>query len=113
MIENYRFGEMIVQGKSYNKDLKIIEGRVVSNWWRKEGHSLDPSDIEDIFNSSAKILIVGTGAYGVMKIPDRTSQIIKSKGIILEAYPTAKAVDRFNELYKKGEKVAGAFHLTC
>lgn len=113
MIEGYRFGEMVVLGKTYRRDLKIIKGRVYSDWWRKEGHLLQPEDLEDIWKAGPKILIVGTGASGVMRVDPRTVERAKELGITLEAYPTHKAVQRFNELFQKGEEVAGAFHLTC
>ncbi len=112
-IEDYRFGNIVIQGKAYNSDVKIIDGVVKPNWWRKEGHRLYPEDIADILESGCKTLIVGTGAYGVMKVDPSVKQACSERGIKLEAYKTAEAVKRFNELIAKGEKVAGAFHLTC
>ena len=113
MIEAYRFGEMVVAGRVFRRDLKIIEGRVRPDWWRKEGHYLQPEDLEDIWAASPEILVVGTGASGVMRIDPRVEEKAASLGIKLEAYPTAKAVERFNELWQAGRRVAGAFHLTC
>jgi len=113
MIESYRFGEIVVLGKTYRRDLKIIKGRVYPDWWRKEGHLLQPEDLEDVWRASPEILVVGTGASGVMRVDPRTAEKAKALGIVLEAYPTAKAAERFNQLFKEGREVAGAFHLTC
>ncbi|RUM89104.1 MAG: hypothetical protein DSZ24_02080 [Thermodesulfatator sp.] len=113
MIESYRFGEMVVSGRAYRKDLKIIEGRVVPNWWRKEGHLLQPEDLEEVWAARPEILVVGTGASGVMRVDPRVREKAQSLGIQLEAYPTARAAERFNELFSQGRRVAGAFHLTC
>ncbi len=113
MIESYRFGEMVVSGKSYHRDLKIINGRVVPDWWRREGHSLCLDDIRDILESDCEILVIGTGAYGVMKVPESVKQALEQRGLKVEIYPTAKAAERFNELFASKQKVAGAFHLTC
>ncbi len=112
-IEDYSFGRIVINGRAYNSDVKIILDKVVPNWWRKEGHHLYPEDIQDILDSGVEILVVGTGAYGVMKIDPTVKEACAERGIRLETYKTAEAVKRFNELARAGEKVAGAFHLTC
>ncbi len=112
-IEAYRFGEMVVSGQTHHSDLKIINGRIVPNWWRKEGHNFCLDDIRDILNSECEILVIGTGAYGVMKVPESVKKAIMEHGLAVEIYPTEKAASRFNELVAQGKKVAGAFHLTC
>ncbi|QJA05806.1 hypothetical protein FVE67_02870 [Thermosulfurimonas marina] len=113
MIEAYRFGEMVVSGKTYRRDLKIIEGRVVPDWWRREGHLLAPEDLEDVWAARPEVLVVGTGASGVMRVDPRVKERAQALGITLEIYPTAKAAERFNQLFSEGRRVAGAFHLTC
>ncbi|MGB9440927.1 MAG: hypothetical protein WCB15_23500, partial [Desulfobacterales bacterium] len=40
MIEKYSFGKIVVNGVTYTNDIKIVQGRVVSDWWRKKGHSV-------------------------------------------------------------------------
>jgi len=35
MIEAYTFGRMVIDGKSYQQDLIIHQGRVPADWWRK------------------------------------------------------------------------------
>ncbi len=112
-VDAYRFGEIVIDGRSYLRDVKIIGSKVVPDWWRREGHHLYPEDIEDILASDCEILVVGTGAYGVMKIDPMVKEACARKGIKLEAYKTAQAVERFNSLSEQGQKVCGAFHLTC
>ncbi len=112
-IDSYRFGEIIINGRPYNRDVKIIGEEIVPNWWRREGHHLYPEDITDILSSDCEVLVVGTGAYGVMKIDPSVQEVCQKKGLRLEAYRTAAAVERFNELAAQKVKVAGAFHLTC
>ena len=112
-VNSYRFGEIVIDGVSYRSDVKIIGEKIVPNWWRKEGHYLYPEDIKDILSSDCQYLVIGTGAYGVMKIDPQVKKICEEKNIRMESYKTAQAVERFNELVAKGEKVAGAFHLTC
>jgi len=113
MIEAYGFGSMTVMGQKHRNDLKIIDREVVGNWWRKEGHAIYAEDIDDILYSTAEILVVGTGAYGGMKLTEEATRAIKGRGIELVAVPTKEAVTIFNTLHGQGKRVAGAFHLTC
>lgn len=112
-IGRYRFGEIEVDGKRYNGDIKIVDGSVVSNWWRAEGHKLAASDLEDILARSPEILVVGKGMPGNMKVMDQLRKRLESAGIALIDEPTPEAVATFNRAQKSGKKVAGAFHLTC
>jgi len=51
MIEKYSSGKIVVNGVIYTNDIKIIQGLVVSDWWKKKGHSVDIEDIQDILES--------------------------------------------------------------
>lgn len=115
IIESYNFGHITVSKRDYTSDLKIIKGEVHPNWWRKEGHRLSFGDIEDIVEARPKVLVVGTGAYGVMVLEEGLTERLNSIGIEVLARPTQKAVQAFNDLFKKmgSRDVAGAFHLTC
>lgn len=117
MITHYSFGKLIYKDTTYTRDLIILvrgeEERILSNWWRKEGHLLQVEDLEEVFSFRPDYLIVGTGASGVMKIDRLVEEKARALGIILEAYHTDEAVRRFNELLSKGKALAGAFHLTC
>ena len=113
MIEDYGFGSMTVMGQNHRNDLKIIDNEIIDNWWRREGHALYSQDIDDILYSAAEVLVVGTGAYGNMRVTDEAERAIKARGIQLVAVPTKEAVTIFNTLYDQGKRVAGAFHLTC
>jgi len=48
MIESYKFGKIVVNGKSYSSDVIIIGNYVKADWWRKEGHCLHIEDLRDI-----------------------------------------------------------------
>jgi len=112
-IGSYRFGEIEVDGNKYHGDILILDGSVISNWWREEGHELASADIEDILSSAPEILVVGMGLPGNMKVTDELRRRLAAAGISLIDEPTPRAVATFNKLAKSGKKVAGAFHLTC
>ncbi len=114
-IESYQFGEIVIDGVRYNKDLKIIKGKIIENWWRSQGHLLQLSDILDIVAAKPNTLVVGTGAYGRMLLKPGLLDELGSKGIYVEFLPTELAAEKFNELLSQlgVESVAFAAHLTC
>jgi len=59
-----------------------------------------------------EVIIIGTGAYGVMKIPKKTLEWVKSCGIEITGKPTEEAVELYNGMAGRKKTVAG-FHLTC
>ena len=113
-IDEYTSGShMRIAGKTYRSDLKIIDGEMTDNWWRSRGHRLDPADITDILDAAPDTLVIGTGYAGVMRVPETTLAVITERNIHVIAEPTGKAVETFNHLAANGDRIAGAFHLTC
>jgi len=70
MIEKYTSGRIIVNNKTYHQDLKIVQGQVVDNWWRKTGHLVDVNDMDDILNASPDIIVIGTGYAENMRVSE-------------------------------------------
>ncbi|RLE82999.1 MAG: hypothetical protein DRJ36_00055, partial [Thermoprotei archaeon] len=66
-VNDYKFGEIVVEGKVYSKDLILLPGRIVENWWRREGHELCLDDLKEVLKEDIEVLVVGTGYYGFMK----------------------------------------------
>jgi hypothetical protein len=58
-------------------------------------------------------LVIGRGKFGRMRIDDGFYAEIQKMKITVHAMPTDKAVKVFNGLLLTGDKVMGAFHLTC
>jgi len=113
-IKEYSFGKIKIDDSVYTKDLVISNSRIYPNWWRKEGHNLYVEDIEEfIEKEKPQVIVIGTGYYGVMKIDNKTIEYLHEKKIRVYIEKTKNAVDIFNELIKRKEKVLGFFHLTC
>jgi len=115
VIESYDFGIMVIDGKRYTSDLIVFPEKVLSEWWRREGHQLCVEDLKEVFKQTPmpEVLVVGTGYSGLVKILPEVEKALKERGIKLIAQPTREAYKTFNELLKAGKKVVGAFHLTC
>jgi len=111
-IEAYEFGRITYGDKTYTADLIIYPDRVDSSWRRREGHLLQIEDLENILKEGPGVLIIGTGAMGVMKVPEKLKKQLQEKNIQVYIEKTGKAVEVFNSA-DKSKKVIGAFHLTC
>lgn len=113
MIEEYSNGRIRIDGKDYDEDVKIIDGRVIPGWWRKTGHRIDVEDIEDILAAQPDVLVFGTGYAENVRIAEDVLSRADAEGIRLVAEATPRAVNTFNRLAAEEKSVAGGFHLTC
>lgn len=113
MIEKYSFGTITILGKRYTSDLKIINGHVKSDWWRKSGHTVEIDDVSDILNAKPEFLVIGTGSSGLMKLGNNLKQHLLSYDIHIIEEPTSTAIQTFNQMHADGKNVAAGFHLTC
>ena len=113
MVDRYKAGSIVVEGKEYHHDLKIFDHEVRQNWWRKEGHSVDEEDMNDILSAKPETVVIGTGYAGQMRVSDSLRSILGKHTIRLIAEMTPEAVKTFNRLQSEGRRVASAFHLTC
>jgi len=111
-IESYQFGLIGVNGKEYSADIIIFPDSVRSDWWRKEGHELCLEDIAEVITEHPEVLVVGTGASGLMKVLPEVKQAAQAQGIKLITETTDKACDTYNQLCRS-QKVVVALHLTC
>jgi len=110
-IEGYRFGRIVVDGQEQTRDVIILPGRVIRNWWRKEGHALVLDDLGDVLDELPDRLIVGTGASGQMRPDPGSLEALRRRGIDIEVARTDEAVRLFAEADPAA--TAAALHLTC
>jgi hypothetical protein len=110
-IEKYSFGHIVIDGEEHTKDVIILPDRVVSNWWRRDGHSLVMEDLEGVLPDLRKHLVIGSGAYGRMNPDPRTIELLEARGIEVEILTTGDAARRYGELDRAS--TAAALHLTC
>jgi hypothetical protein len=111
-VSHYSFGSITIDGTTYTSDVIIYRDRVDATWWRKEGHNLSVSDLAGVIAASPEVVIIGTGAYGIMRVPQETADHLRSKGIEVYVEKTKEAVELFNRV-STGRKSVAALHLTC
>ena len=112
MIESYNFGKIIINSKEYNSDIIIYKNSIDDKWWRRESHNLCIEDIKKILDNKPEALIIGTGYYGLMKVPLELIKYIESNNINVIIKKTKDACDEYNTLHLK-KNIVAAFHLTC
>jgi hypothetical protein len=110
-LESYSFGRVTVDGREETKDVIVLPERVVTGWWRQDGHALVLDDLVDVLDELPERLVVGTGAYGQMRPDPETLETLRSRGVDVEVLPTEQAVQRYGELDPR--RSAAALHLTC
>lgn len=110
-LDDYSFGRIAVDGLEQTRDLIVLPGRVVTNWWRRDGHSLVLEDLAEVLDELPERLIVGIGADGWLRPDPAAIAELERRGIIVECLPTDAAVRRYGELDDRC--TAAALHLTC
>ena len=130
MIEEYHFGSITIDGKTYNHDVEVRwaplqkfgggQAGEVLKWWRRESHIIDVEDVKRAIEQNPETIVIGTGYSGVAEVTEFAQKEIQAKGIKLIIDLTEQAVKTFNiineeSLEEEGEqnKVIGFFHLTC
>jgi hypothetical protein len=110
-IEHYRFGHVIVDGEEQTRDVIVLPDRVLTDWWRADGHRLAFADLNEVIDELPERLLVGTGAYGQMRPDPEALQELRQRGVEVEALPTDEAIRRYGQLDPR--RTAAALHLTC
>ena len=134
MIEEYRFGSIIIDGKTYNYDVEVRwtpkesrskgdptgQAGEILPWLRKEGHIINTEDVKRAVDQNPEVIIIGTGESGVAIVTETAKETIKSKGIKLIVDLTEEATKTFNIINEDSEeeegeqkRAIGLFHLTC
>jgi len=102
----------VVNGKRYSSDVIILPDRVIDSWWRKRGYQLCLEDIAGVMTENPEVLIVGTGASGLVKVLPEVKQSLDAQGIKLIVETTDKACHTYNQ-FCHSQRVVAALHITC
>lgn len=112
MIDSYIFGEFVVNGEAFKSNV-VLMGNTARKARYLPEHELKIDDFFDLVGSKPSYIIIGTGAYGVVKVPEEIVEYIHKIGIKLIIQKTSEACRTYNTLIKEGKKVAAFMHNTC
>lgn len=111
-IERYAFGRITIGGRVFTTDVIILPDRVLSPWWRREGHRLSVDDLPEAIAANPEIILIGTGYYASMKVPAEVMKTLTKRGIDVRVMTTADAAEAFNGL-QPDRHVVACLHLSC
>ena len=113
-IESYSPGRIVVDGAELHRDVIVLPDRVLTEWWRRDGHSLVIEDLDDVIDELPERLVLGCGYASQLRPEPSVIEALAERGVKVEPLPTDQAVERFEELEARNPAaVAAALHLTC
>ncbi len=116
-IDDIKFGSITIDGKKYTQVL-IIDGKVEQRdekALRKEfgtTHHLSKYEQKQLLSNNPKIILIGTGMSGALKLFPEFIENIKSKKIKLIQERSKKAVKLYGSL-SKTQRINALIHTTC
>ena len=114
-IEDFAFGSIRIDGKTYEHDVVIDRGSVGKRSKRaskpfREQYGHTPLSAGEAIPWNCRRLIVGTGAYGRLPVMDEVHREAVKRHVALVLLPTSRAIDKVNE----GDTATNAIlHVTC
>lgn len=113
--ENFAFGSVQIDGKTYNHDVVLDRG-VIRKRDKKASRPLrslyghTPLSLSEEIPWDCRRLVVGTGAQGALPLVPELRAEAEKRGVELVALPTADAIAL---LGKRPKGTNAVLHLTC
>jgi hypothetical protein len=120
MIEEYKFGYILIEGKEYQEDVEIRWTDEVLLWPKEENHLIGLEDVARAAGTNPEIIVIGTGESGNAQILQEVKDYLQERRIKLIIDHTEQATKTFNIIKEESleedgrqARVVGLFHLTC
>jgi glucokinase len=116
-IDAVEFGCVTVDGEAFAHDIHLTADGEVRR--RRKGrlrkaygtsHMVDAEELEKVCKGKPKLLIIGTGFQGMLRLTDDAKEQLRSSKADWRVLPTPEAVDLYNST---GGKKALLLHVTC
>lgn len=110
-IDSAEWGKFTINGRTYFSDMYVFwDGKAEM---RKKSHLFDMDEFLGLLRKRPKIIIIGTGFNGVVKVPEEVLQMAEDRNVELFMETTPKAVEVFNAFAGDGKRVIAVLHSTC
>ena len=111
MIENFKFGEITVDGNLFKRDIQI-KGEKATPWISTKKDTLLLEDAENLIKGLIpKVVIIGTGTDGMFRITREAKAFLQEQEIELIIKPTQMAIKEINRLEKEGTPYSALVHI--
>jgi hypothetical protein len=108
---------MTVDTVGTGKDFKLWPGGGRLWNWKETGTrhipGIQPEDVTELLDHGATTVVLSRGMWKALRTMRETTNLLKSRGVVVHIAETNEAVRIYNELAAKGEAVGGLFHSTC
>ncbi len=115
-IDGTEFGSITIDGETYPHDVLIRLSGKISKRKKKlskklygTSHIMALEEAEFVYEKGCRLLIVGTGQNGNLRLSPEAAEFFSNKGCEVLAEPTPRAIALFN----KAKGMIGLFHVTC
>ena len=116
-IEGTAFGEITIDGKTYDHDVVVrLSGEVIKRKKKLSkrlygtSHVLSEEEARFLFEKGCDQLVIGSGQMGNVQLSPQADAYFAKKHCKVLLRPTPEAIRLFNR--SKGKKI-GLFHVTC
>ena len=116
-IDSATFGTIVVNGRSYQRDIVIsLDGKVSKRKKRLSkqvfgtSHVISQAEAEYIYEQGTPGLVIGAGHSGMVILSNEADDFFRTRNCRVILLPTPQAVDTWNSLQ---ENYIGLFHITC
>lgn len=116
-IEGTEFGEITIDGKTYDHDVVVrLSGEVIkrkkklSKKFYGTSHVLSEDEARFLFEKGCDQIVIGSGQMGNVQLSPEAEAFFGKKGCEVLLRPTPEAIRLFNRSH--AHKI-GLFHVTC
>ena len=116
-IERTEFGNITIDGKTYDHDVVIrLSGKVgkrhkkLSKEKYGTSHIISKAEAKDVFEDGCVQLVVGTGRADNVRLSPEAKEFFEKRGCQVVLQATPDAVQTFNQ---SRERKIGLMHVTC
>jgi len=111
------WGKIEVEVIGRGKDFKLWPGGGRPWDWSEFGTAhfagVQPGDVEELVEKGCQVVVLTTGRFQRLNVPDAVVDKLKSRGIEVVVADTKKGIRLYNEFVDKGVAAGGLFHSTC
>lgn len=111
------WGRFDVEGIGSGRDFKVWPGGAREWDWSETGThhipGIQPADVEELLHHGSEAVVLSRGIELRLETAAETIELCGSAGVAVHIEETVAAVQRYNELADRGERVGGLFHSTC
>jgi hypothetical protein len=116
-IDGTEFGSITIDGQEIDHDVIIrLDGAVkkrekkLSKSKYGTSHLISLAEAEYVYEKDAKLLVIGTGQQGLVRLDDEAQRFLAEKGCRVALLPTPEAIRAWNG---PEDNAIGLFHVTC